>query len=604
MPKNENIPALNQSSPQRFLSARIHILVYLFLSVLFCSSVFNWTNLGSHSIQGIDPSLNAWVLQRVTHNLLTDPLHPLDGNVYHPSRNSLTSWDHMTSLAVFNIPFQLMTKNPWVGYNMLIFLAYFISALGGYRLAFTLTGNRHCAFWAGLFWGFLFFRIHHFSHLQILSFQWMPFAVESLISWVKTEKNSHLFRLTLFTLLQSLVGWYLAVINGFLLLTVFMFSVGKKNLNKSFLVKGLIAGSVFLIVMLPFILAYSGHTTTYRGGEVFSQIAQSGEQILPWDYIHPPTPTLPGRLFKNPRYSIWGENTLYAGIVPLLLLLPGFWLCVRKKRELPLISARRIAMISSGLILVGGIFSLGHNSHTLGTALPWHYVCRIFPYLGFIRATPRFSLLVYMGILMLSAAGLWFILEKVSSRRNKILITGALSLLFILEVFPWDLPLDPNRPFHFDEVDVRIAEISREAGRELIIVHLVPTILSEDRYIPREKDQPDSEYLDSPVARERINLVPRLMLGSTLHWSRMLDGISYLRITPDHYRKIANRFPEESALKLIGKYDVDLVIMSEIPNLVSSSQLAMMVDAAKKLGEVEEVTGGKYILRINKDIAY
>ena len=94
------------------------------------------------------------------------------------------------------------------------------------------------------------------------------------------------------------------------------------------------------------------------------------------------------------------------------------------------------------------------------------------------------------------------------------------------------------------------------------------------------------------------------MLGSTLHWSRMLDGISYLRITPDHYRGIANRFPEESALKLIEKYDVDLVIMSEIPNLVSSSQLAMMVDAAKKLGEVEEVTGGKYILRMKKDIAY
>jgi hypothetical protein len=599
MPKIENQSPHNQPALQRFLSARIHILVYLFLSVLFCSSVFNWTNLGSHSIQGIDPSLNAWVLQRVTHNLLTDPLHPLDGNVYYPAKNSLTAWDHMTSLAVFNIPFQLIDKNPWCGYNLMIFLAYFISALGGYKLALTLTGNRLCAFWSGLFWGFLFFRIHHISHLQILSFQWMPFCVESLVSYLKTEKTMHLSRFTIFTLLQSLVGWYLAVINGFLLLTVFIFTFGKKNLNKTFLIKGIAAGLIFVIVMLPFILAYSEQTETTRGEVVFSQISKTGEQILPWDYIYPPAPTIHGQFLKNYRYSLWGENTLYAGFIPLLLIIPGIWCCIRRKREFPLISVRRIALISSGLILVGGIFSLGHNSYKLDIALPWHYVCQVIPYLGFIRATPRFSLLVYMGILMLSAAGLWFILEKISSRKIKILITGALSALFILEVYPWDLPLNPDRPFHFDEADVRISEISREAGRELIIVHIVPTISSGERGKGNAKN-PHSPYLDKDVVKIRIELVPRLMLGSTLHWARMLNGLSFLHSATEHYREIANRFPEERALELIDKYDVDLVIMSEIPNLVSRSQLNAMLKGAKKLGEVEEVSGGKYILRVKK----
>ena len=307
MPKNENIPALNQSSPQRFLSARIHILVYLFLSVLFCSSVFNWTNLGSHSIQGIDPSLNAWVLQRVTHNLLTDPLHPLDGNVYHPSRNSLTAWDHMTSLAVFNIPFQLMTKNPWVGYNLLIFLAYFISALGGYRLAFTLTGNRHCAFWAGLFWGFLFFRIHHFSHLQILSFQWMPFAVESLISWVKTEKNSHLFRLTLFTLLQSLVGWYLAVIKRIPAAYGFPVFSREKELKQIFPGEGFNRGFSFFDRHAPFhpCLQRAYHNIQ-RGRSIFTNrpIRRADSSL---GLISIPRLLLCQAGFsKILRYSIWG----------------------------------------------------------------------------------------------------------------------------------------------------------------------------------------------------------------------------------------------------------------------------------------------------------
>ena len=131
IPGTENRLYLKQNGLQDFLSAKIHILIYLVLSVLFCSCVFNWSNLGSHSIQGGDSALNAWVLQRITHQLVTDPLHPLDGNAYYPTKNSMTAWDHMTTLAVFNIPIQLLNNNPWIGYNLLIFLAYFISALGG-----------------------------------------------------------------------------------------------------------------------------------------------------------------------------------------------------------------------------------------------------------------------------------------------------------------------------------------------------------------------------------------------------------------------------------------------------------------------------------------
>ena len=91
IPGTENRLYLKQSGLQGFLSVRIHILIYLILSVLFCSCVFNWSNLGSHSIQGGDSALNAWILQRITHQLLTDPLHPLDGNAYYPEKNSMTA---------------------------------------------------------------------------------------------------------------------------------------------------------------------------------------------------------------------------------------------------------------------------------------------------------------------------------------------------------------------------------------------------------------------------------------------------------------------------------------------------------------------------------
>ena len=601
IPGTEHQPGQGQAGVHRFLSNRIHILVYLLLSVLFCSCFFNWNNLGSHSLQGMDPSLNAWVLQRVTHQLITDPLHPLDGNVYYPTKNSITAWDHMTSLAVFNIPLQLISKNPWVGYNLLIFLAYFISAMGGYKLAFTLTGNRFSAFWAGLFWGFLFFRVHHISHLQILSFQWMPFCVEALISYLRTEKNKHLIRLVLFMLLQSLVGWYLAVINGFLLLTVFVFVIGKKNLNKSFFLKGTLAAAVFLSVMLPFVLAYRGQTATDYGEDIYSRIGKTTEQILPWDYLHPPTATIPGQFFQNHRYSLWGENTLYTGFIPLFLIFPGLWFCLRGKQNLTAISTGRMALVSCSLILLGGLFSLGYNSHTLGIPLPWHYVCKMIPSLGFLRATPRFSLLVYMGILFLSAAGLCFILEKISSQGKKLLLTTVLSTLFILEVYPWTLPLNPDKTFHYDETDIKISEICKEEGRELVIMYLLPTITSEDREDLKKGMYSKAIFNKKPRIKIRKALVPGLMLGSTLHWSRMLNGISFIGKPTSQYKCIANLFPDERALLLLRLYEVDLVILSELPQLITRPQLDHMLDAAKNLGEIIEVPGGKFILRIKKE---
>ena len=593
----KNSPAENRGT---HLRALVPILLYLLLSILFCTSFFSWADLGSHGIMGGDPALNAWILQRVSHNLVTDPLHPLDGNVFHPEPNALCSWDHMTSLALFNTVFRLFSDSPWFGYNILIFLAYFISALGGYRLAMTLTGSRLCSFWAGLFWGFLFFRAHHFTHLQILSFQWIPFCVESLVSFLKTEKTRHLVKFVIFVLLQSLVGWYLAIINGFLLLIVLIFITGKKNLNKTFVLKTMIGGLIFICVMLPFVLAYSNVKGSHKSEMASVEIRSSGEQILPWDYISPPASTLPGQFFDSSRYSIWGENTLYIGFIPLILAFAGLWFCLKKRKTFTFISCSRLAMLSTGLILAGGIFSLGHNSHTLGIPLPWHFVCKAIPYFGFIRATPRFSLLLYMGVLILSSAGLYFMLEKISSHKRKVILTSLLSLLFILEVFPFDLPFKISKSFRYSSVDQKIAEISEEAGRELTVAHIIPNLDAENRKHFGEEGVLKARRVPDNVREARRGFFPKLVLGSTLHWSRMLSGVSFLKSQTYQDLIVANLFPDERALSLLRLYDVDLLVFHDYPELINDEQLQEMLVVSRQIGELIKIPGNRFILKINK----
>ena len=126
--------------------------VFLGLSALFCSRVFLLTDLDSHAILAGDPALMNWQLQWVSRALYTDPLNLFNGNTFHPHPNVVALTDHMLSLAVINAPLSMLSDSPWFGYNLLIFLAYYLSCVGGYWLMREVTGSHQAGFWAGIFW--------------------------------------------------------------------------------------------------------------------------------------------------------------------------------------------------------------------------------------------------------------------------------------------------------------------------------------------------------------------------------------------------------------------------------------------------------------------
>ena len=116
--------------------------VFLGLSALFCSRVFLLTDLDSHAILGGDPALMNWQLQWVSRALYTDPLNLFNGNTFYPHPNVIALTDHMLSLAVINAPLSMLSDSPWFGYNLLIFLAYYLSCVGGYWFMREVTGSH------------------------------------------------------------------------------------------------------------------------------------------------------------------------------------------------------------------------------------------------------------------------------------------------------------------------------------------------------------------------------------------------------------------------------------------------------------------------------
>ncbi len=73
-------------------------------------------------------------------------------------------------------------------YNLLFLSTSVLSGLGTFLLVRELTGSARAGFVAGLLYGFAPYRIGQFSHLQVMSSQWMPFALYGFRRYFDTRR--------------------------------------------------------------------------------------------------------------------------------------------------------------------------------------------------------------------------------------------------------------------------------------------------------------------------------------------------------------------------------------------------------------------------------
>jgi len=142
-----------------------------------------------------DSLLNAWILGwngkyllGLLHGHAGSWLDYWNANIFHPDPLALTCSEHLFAQGVQGLPIYAATGNLLLTYNLLFLSTFALSALGVYLLVRDLTGSRAAAFVAGLLYGFAPYRINQFTHLQVLSSQWMPFALFALRRFFVTRR--------------------------------------------------------------------------------------------------------------------------------------------------------------------------------------------------------------------------------------------------------------------------------------------------------------------------------------------------------------------------------------------------------------------------------
>ena len=165
-----------------------------------------------------DSLLNCWILHWDADHLLrflSGDFRALSGfwhgNIFYPSPFALAYSEHLVVQAIEILPVYALTRNLVLCYNLLFLSTFVLSALGVYLLVRSLTGHGWAAFLAGLLFAFAPSRIAQFPHLQVLSMQWMAFALFGLHRFFETGRTRALAGASAALVAQNLSCGYFMV---------------------------------------------------------------------------------------------------------------------------------------------------------------------------------------------------------------------------------------------------------------------------------------------------------------------------------------------------------------------------------------------------------
>jgi hypothetical protein len=395
-------------------SPGVILFAYILLTLILTHPLlFNLTTAVPNDIG--DPLLNTWILAWVSHALLTNPLHLFQANIFYPLANTLAYSEHLFSPALLALPIQLSSAEPVLAYNLSLLVTFPLAAFGMYLLTLHWTRHRSAAFVAGLVFAFNPYRFGAIAHLQLLSFQWLPFVLlylDKILSSAghrRSPQVSHYLGLTIFLTLQLLASWYLAVYT-ILTLTIYLFvallagqlrNITKPRSQVSLLIATLLFS---FILTLPFIWPYTTLIEELRQARPLSlalSLAAAPADFLaaaPFNQLLGP---LTASLRARPGFT--EENTLFIGLVaPVLTVITLIRFTIYDSQFLGFASRRPASFPRRAFL---ALFTILLLCTSLTFAMPYATLAHLIPPSTIIRVPPRWIIPAQLALAGLAASG-------------------------------------------------------------------------------------------------------------------------------------------------------------------------------------------------------
>ena len=469
----------------------------------------------------LDTTFSMWRVAWIAHQLVADPAHLFDANIFYPLKHTLAYSDAVLAEGLAGAPLHWMGVPTVVVYNLLVLSGFWMSALGAFLLVRDLTKSSAAGIVGGMIYAFAPFRFDHLIHLEMLWAQWIPLAMWMMHRTLQTGKWRHGIATGVLIGLQGLSCVYYTIFLATILVVVgpVLLTTAAPGMWKRATLS-LAAGALVTIAMLlPYARAYN--TARADVGVRERMLTLQGFSVGPKHYlVATPNNVLYGQATKSISVH---ERRLFMGFLVMGLMVAGLW---------PPINRVRIAYAMALAIAVD--ISFAHRGLLLG----WLYD-HVSVYQG-LRVPTRIGQLALLAAAVLAGFGVARVLSWIEARRSHLVRRAFLVICLVVgaEYLMYPVPLVP-----------------------------VPTQASASSAWLR--DQPAAPVAVLPVPRHNVDwrrfiIESRYEFESIFHWRPLVNGYSGF-LPPSFY--VNNErllgFPSDEAVAHLRQLGVGYVVVRE-----------------------------------------
>ena len=316
-----------------------------------------------------DPVLTIWILARNCEEVLAvlgGDFARLgaffDAGIFHPAPLTMAYSEHLIPQSLFACPVYAVSGNPILAHNLAFLSTFVLSGLGLYLFVRELTGSARAAFIAGLLFAFAPYRFPQTPHLQVLSSQWMPFALYGFLRFsARIERGGRaiapLAGASFALVLQNLSSaYYLLYFTPFAAAYV-LWELARRGLWRRTVVwvHLVIAGVLVLLMTVPFLLPYAAVRQALQTTRSRSEVIRYSADV--YSYATAASTLWSPVMRAHPK----PEGDLFPGLVPVMLAIVG--LATAWRTATRLLPARRrwieiLLAVAAAAHLAAGVAAL------------------------------------------------------------------------------------------------------------------------------------------------------------------------------------------------------------------------------------------------------
>ena len=253
-----------------------------------------------------DSLLNAWILawdaDRVLRFLGGDVnaiRNFWNANIFYPEPLTLAYSEHLFAQAVQILPVYAITGNIILSYNLLFLSTFVLSGLGMFLFVREISGSPRAGLVAGLIYAFAPYRVPQFSHLQVISSQWMPFALYGLRRYFLTGRIRPLAGAGAALIAQNLSNGYFLLFFAPFVLAYAVFEIATRKLWSNLRVWLALTATAIVVTAatIPFLLPYLELRRLGFGPRVLNEVKAFSADVFSY-WTSPGESHLWGRLIR------------------------------------------------------------------------------------------------------------------------------------------------------------------------------------------------------------------------------------------------------------------------------------------------------------------